>query len=100
MTWKLRLIEKYSGKARTIKTEAATRAEAKAYYEANFSRFNDLDKIEMDATKPEILEAILADMEAKQGPHEDKRARYGGYLRSLNKAKLEGILEARLGLNH
>lgn len=96
MTWKLRLIEKYSGKARTIKAEAATAAEAKAYYEANFSRFNTLDKIEADMTKAELIETILADMEAKQSPRENSRKRFGGFLRSQTKAELEKILEARM----
>lgn len=100
MTWKLRLINYYNFTAITIEVEAATRAEARAIYEADWSRFNYLDKIQLAMTKPQIIEAILTDMEAKQGPHEDKRARYGGYLRTLNKAKLEGILEARLGLDH
>jgi len=98
--WKLRLTERFSGKTRTVMVTADNRAAAEAAYKANWSRFNDLNGIERAATKPEIIEAILADMEAKQGPRENARKRYGCYLRGLRKNELEGILEARLGLNH
>lgn len=98
--WKLRVTEKFSGKTRTIMVTADSIVAAEAAYKANWSRFNDLSGIEMMATKPEIIEAILADMEAKQDPRENARKRYGGYLRGLRKNELEDILEARLGLNH
>ena len=93
--WKLRLTERFSGKTRTVKVTAATRAEAWAAYGANWSRFNDLNGIEMDATRPEIIEAILADM-ARYRPRADAEKEYGGFLRGLRKNELEDILEARL----
>ena len=95
MTWKLRLTTIMEGKTNTIKVEADTRAAARAIYEADWSRFNHLDKIEMAATKPEIIEAILADM-ARYRPRADAEKEYGGFLRGLPKNELEGILEARL----
>lgn len=96
MTWKLRLINRYNFTAVIIEVEANTKEQAKAIYEKDWSRFQYLDKIEMAATKKQIIDSILTDMKEKQGPNDDAEKRFGGFLRRQNKAQLEAILEARM----
>lgn len=109
MKWKLRLTTIMEGKTNTITVEADTREDARAIYEADWSRFNHLDSIEIAATKKEIINMILMDMSGYERTSLGEKARtdgtiaklaeaeWGGYLRRQSKAELENILEARLG---
>ena len=95
MKWKIRMRRKADGKPVTVYTEQANPAAARAFFEAEYNRHQDLLSIELAATKPEIIEAILADM-ALYRPRKDAEAQYGGFLRRQNKAELEKSLDARL----
>ncbi len=96
MNWKIKMKRIDSEKTVIIYTEKETRAEAMNFFNENYSRFQDLVKIEMAKTRPEIIEDIISNM-ALYRPRRDAEKQYLGFLRGLPKTELEKILEARLG---
>lgn len=96
MNWKIKMKRTDNGKTVIIYTEKETRAEAMNFFNENYSRFQDLVKIEMAKTRPEIIEDIISNM-ALYRPRKDAEKQYLGFLRGLPKAELEKILEIRLG---
>lgn len=100
MNWKIKMKRIDSGKTVIIYTEKETREEAMNFFNENYSRFQDLVKIEIAKTRPEIIEDIISDM-AIYRPRKDAEKQYLGFLRGLPKAELEKILEIRLdGTKH
>lgn len=104
LRWKLRLTERFSGKTRTVTVAADSRAAALAAYEANWSRFNDLNGVEMAMTKPEEIERAQARIiagaiheivhnsnEPKDRPHSYPEAAINAVLASLTKT-IEGCM--------
>ena len=96
MNWKIKMKRTDNGKTVIIYTEKETREEAMNFFNENYSRFQDLVKIEMAKTRPEIIEDIISNM-ALYRPRRDVEKQYLGFLRGLPKTELEKILEARLG---